>query len=135
MFLLHLSHRTLSFHVHLSQLHKYCYMYTIHRYFIILYIVTVTWILNTAISCASIIVRQTLLFHVLVSSLHEHSSTLDTAISCRHWLHWTLLFHVSVSLITLIHYTCTSGTCIFVTRVLYTIITCTCYMDSLVYML
>ena len=92
-------------------------------------------ILDTVISRTSITVTRTLLFYVLVSYLHEHSSILDTAISYKHWLHWTLLFHVFVSLITLTRYICTSDTRITVTRVLYTVITCTCHMDSPVYML
>jgi len=109
-------------------------MYTDTQYSIIFYIITVTWILNTVISYTNITVTWTLLFHVLVSSLHKHSSTLNIAISYRHWLYCTLLFHIFVSLITLIRYTCTCSICITVTQVLYTIIICTHHMDSSVYM-
>ena len=94
-----------------------------------------TVISDTVISYTCITVTRSLLLHVLVASLHEHSCTLDTVISYKHWLHWILLFHIFVSLITLIRYTCTSGTCITFTRVLCTVIICTCRMNSPVFML
>jgi len=50
--------------------------------------------LDTIILCASIIVIRTLLFYVLVSSLHEHYSTLDTSYIEHHYFiylyHWSI---------------------------------------------
>ena len=113
---------TLSFHIHLSQV---TYIFT--------YILIDEY--SNMLTLSLLYGYSTPLFHVLVSLLHEHSSILDNTISYRHWLYWTLLFHVFESLITLIRYICTFGTCITVTRVLYSVITYTCHMDSPVYML
>jgi len=119
-----------------------CHSYTdtvtctlIHRYSIILDIVTITWILDTVISWDSITVIWTLLFHILILSSHGHFSTLDIIISWRHLLHWTLLPHVLAPPITRIHYICISYTWITVTWVLYTVMTCTYHMNLFVYKL
>jgi len=97
-----------------------------------------TWILDTVISCASIIVPQTLLYyghyhyftycntvtlslfwHVFIPTLHWCSRTRDTIIARGYIFYWTLLLH----------------SCEHMTRILYCsdiviIIICYCYMDS-----
>jgi len=107
----------------------------------IIHVLVISITHDTVISCTSITITQILLhvhwymdtlmyytqsllhgystpsFHVLVSLLHEHYYFMYW----YHWLHW--------------HCTCTFGTCITVARVLYTVITCICRMDSPMYML
>ena len=110
-------------------------MYIYHSSQILLH---VHWYMDTLIYYTLSLLHRysTPLFHELISQLHGHCSSIDK----YHWytdtlVHWTLLFHLFVLQITLRCYTCTSGTCITIAQVLYTIITCTCRMDSLVYML
>jgi len=99
---IHLLYWTLSFHILVSPLHRYCYT---GRLLFHVHVPLTHWPLLQHVPghycfmcCITITWSQFL--HVLVLALHGYSGTRDTVLTCGYLLYWMLLLHVIVDFYT-----------------------------------